>query len=90
MGADIPLKKQASPQKSDNDSVDYATFHDCACGGSHHLRPYPAKDGFVVAVCCDTCRDDAGRPTRYSTETDPFPTFDQAERSRKALLQEAA
>lgn len=56
------------------------------CGGSFALRSYPVDDGWVVAVCCTVCRDKRGLPTRYSIESPPFPTFDQAERSRKALL----
>lgn len=63
--------------------------HGCDCGGRHVLRTYPVDAGFAVAVCCDTCRDRNGLPTRYSTETGVFPTFDAAERSREALMRVA-
>lgn len=70
--------------------IDYGSLlplHPCECGGSHALRSYPVDSGWIVAVCCDTCRDKTGLPRRYSTETaEAFLTFDQAERSRKALL----
>lgn len=56
------------------------------CGGTHQLRTYPVDDGFIVAVCCDSCRDRNGLPTKYSVETPSFPTFETAETSRKALL----
>lgn len=58
--------------------VDYTALHPCDCGGAHQLRTFPVNAGFVVAVCCDTCRTN-GLPTRYSTETTPLPTFEAAE-----------
>ena len=74
---------------NDDHFIDYRHFlplHGCDCGGNHVLRTYPVNDGFVVAVCCDTCRDRNGLPTRYSTETAALPTFDAAEIMRKSLL----
>lgn len=72
--------------------VDYTALHPCPsvrdevrCGGALQLRTFPVDAGFVVAVCCNTCRTN-GLPTRYSTETDAFPTFDAAELCRAELV----
>lgn len=67
--------------------VDYARgLHQCRfCQTAHRLDVLPHPKGFIAGVRCK-CREPNGTPRRYSIEAGPFPTFERAENSRKALL----
>lgn len=61
-------------------------LHHCRfCDAAHRLAVLPHRDGFIAGVRCK-CREPNGSPRRYSIESGPFPTYEMADRSRKALL----